>query len=178
MRRGSSRRQTDIRSLLITGAMSRLTVLARKSINEGSWLAQMLHRKPLMLVAIALANKMARAIWAMMTKNEDYRDPTLPTVADRIAQMVVKRHLEPLVEPTFHQDSCCMDTAEQWEPDDGRVSRPVLRERRGETPLRHSPCGVHQRSENAGCGERLIRTDMYLTRSSRRAATARPPDAC
>jgi hypothetical protein len=59
----------------IIGAMSRLTVLARKSIQEGSWLARLLHRKPLMLVAIALANKMARAIWAMMTKKEDYRDP-------------------------------------------------------------------------------------------------------
>ena len=29
----------------------------------------------------------------------------IPTVADRIAQMVVKRHLEPLVEPKFHSDS-------------------------------------------------------------------------
>lgn len=29
----------------------------------------------------------------------------IPTVADRIAQMVVKRHLEPLVEPGFHPDS-------------------------------------------------------------------------
>jgi group II intron reverse transcriptase/maturase len=29
----------------------------------------------------------------------------IPTVADRIAQMVVKRHLEPLVEPMFHPDS-------------------------------------------------------------------------
>ena len=67
--------QTDIRYLLIIGAMSRLTVLARRPIQEGSWLARMLHRKPLMLVAIALANKMARAIWAMMTKQEDYRDP-------------------------------------------------------------------------------------------------------
>jgi len=54
--------QTDIRSLLIIGAMSRLTVLARKSTPDGSWLARMLQRKPLMLVAIALANKMARAI--------------------------------------------------------------------------------------------------------------------
>jgi len=35
----------------------------------------MLLRKPLMLVAIALANKMARAIWAMLTKRKDYRDP-------------------------------------------------------------------------------------------------------
>ncbi|WP_288142320.1 transposase [Mesorhizobium sp.] len=55
--------QTDIRSLLIIGAMSRLTVLARKSIVEGSWLARILRGKPLMLVAITLANKMARPIW-------------------------------------------------------------------------------------------------------------------
>jgi hypothetical protein len=35
----------------------------------------MLARKPRMLVAIALANKMARTIWAMLARNEDYRDP-------------------------------------------------------------------------------------------------------
>lgn len=73
--------QADIRSLLIIGAMSRLTWLARKRIPEGSWLARMLARKPLMLVAIALANKMARAIWAMMTKKEDYRDPAQAVAA-------------------------------------------------------------------------------------------------
>lgn len=33
----------------------------------------MLARKPRMLVAVALANKMARSIWAMLTKGEDYR---------------------------------------------------------------------------------------------------------
>ncbi len=32
-------------------------------------------------VAIALANKMARQIWAMLTKNEDYRDPALAAAA-------------------------------------------------------------------------------------------------
>jgi transposase len=67
--------QADIRKLLIIGAMSRLNWLGRKSIDEGSWLARMLVRKPKMLVAIALANKMARAIWAMLTNNEDYRNP-------------------------------------------------------------------------------------------------------
>jgi len=30
-----------------------------------------------MLVAIALANKTVRAIWAMMTRQEEYRDPAL-----------------------------------------------------------------------------------------------------
>lgn len=67
--------QSDIRRLLIIGAMSRLNWLGRKSIPEGSWLARMAARKPRMLVAIALANKMARTIWAVLTKNEDYRDP-------------------------------------------------------------------------------------------------------
>jgi transposase len=73
--------QADIRRLLIVGAMSRLTWLGRKSIREGSWLARMLERKPKMLVAIALANKMARAIWAMLTRDEDYRDPVSAAAA-------------------------------------------------------------------------------------------------
>ena len=69
--------QADIRRLLITGAMSRLNWMGRKTIREGSWLAQLAARKPRKLVAVALANKMARTIWAMLTKNEVYRDPAL-----------------------------------------------------------------------------------------------------
>lgn len=68
--------QSDIRRLLIIGAMSRLNWLGRKSVPEGSWLARMITRKPRMLVAIALANKMARTVWALLTKNQDYRVPT------------------------------------------------------------------------------------------------------
>ncbi|MEM1150270.1 MAG: IS110 family transposase [Pseudomonadota bacterium] len=67
--------QSDIRRLLIVGAMSRLNWMGLKSIPEGSWLARMLQRKPRMLVAIALANKMARQIWAMLTKEQDYQYP-------------------------------------------------------------------------------------------------------
>jgi transposase len=73
--RTSKAGQSDIRRLLIIGAMSRLNWLGRKSIPEGSWLARMAVRKPRMLVAIALANKMARTIWALIAKNEDYRVP-------------------------------------------------------------------------------------------------------
>jgi transposase len=73
--------QADIRRLLIIGAMSRLNWMGRRSIPERSWLARLAARKPKMLVAIALANKMARAIWAMLTKNEDYRDPALTVPA-------------------------------------------------------------------------------------------------
>lgn len=73
--------QRDIRRLLIIGAMSRLNWLGRKSIPEGSWLDRLAARKPRMLVAVALANKMARTIWAMATKQEDYRDPVRAVAA-------------------------------------------------------------------------------------------------
>src|SRR5580692_9478984 len=67
--------QRDIRRLLITGAMSVVQAAGRSAPPENSWLAHMLGRKPRMLVALALANKMARGIWAMLTKGENYRDP-------------------------------------------------------------------------------------------------------
>jgi len=67
--------QRDIRRLLIIGAMAVVRSAARHGAPAGSWLERMLAKKPRMLVAIALANKMARGIWAMMTKQEDYRYP-------------------------------------------------------------------------------------------------------
>jgi transposase len=67
--------QRDIRRLLIMGAMTIVRWACRKGAAEGSWLHRMLARKPRMLAAIALANKMARAIWAMLTKGEEYRVP-------------------------------------------------------------------------------------------------------
>ena len=69
--------QRDIRRLLIIGAMAVVQWASRKGPPEGSWLAGMLARKPRMLVAMALANKMARSAWAMLTKREDYRIPTV-----------------------------------------------------------------------------------------------------
>ncbi len=79
--------QRDIRRLLIIGAISVVRWAVRKAAPEGSWLARMLARKPRMVVAIALANserrcatgsstpRTARSVWAMLTKQEDYRDP-------------------------------------------------------------------------------------------------------
>lgn len=67
--------QRDIRRLLFIGAMSVVQWAKRKGIVAGSWLKRIIDRKPLMLVAIALANKMARMVWAMTIKNEAYREP-------------------------------------------------------------------------------------------------------
>ena len=67
--------QRDIRRLLITGAMAVIQAAARRGTSRIMWLERMLAKKPRMLVAIALANKMARGLWAMVTKQQDYRNP-------------------------------------------------------------------------------------------------------
>jgi transposase len=73
--RTSKMGQRDIRRLLITGAMTVVRAALRTEKIKDGWLARMLARKPRLVVAIALANKMARSIWAMLVKGEDYRDP-------------------------------------------------------------------------------------------------------
>lgn len=69
--------QRDIRRLLIVGATAVVRGACRKGAPEGTWLHRMLARKPRMRAAIALANKMARSIWGMLTKAEDIVFPRL-----------------------------------------------------------------------------------------------------
>jgi transposase len=65
--------QTGIRRLLIVGAMSVIRRAVRKGGSSNRWLAALVARKPKMVAAVALANRMARMIWAVTTKQEDYR---------------------------------------------------------------------------------------------------------
>ncbi|MEO0830591.1 MAG: IS110 family transposase, partial [Pseudomonadota bacterium] len=65
--------QRDIRKLLITGAMAVIRWDLRKGPNADPWLARLLMRKPRLVAAVALANRMARMIWATVTKKEYYR---------------------------------------------------------------------------------------------------------
>ncbi|WP_303832198.1 IS110 family transposase [Asticcacaulis taihuensis] len=65
--------QSDIRKLLIVGAMSRIRWIVRKGVLPDNWLGRLMGRKARMAAAVALANKMARIVWAMMTRGENYR---------------------------------------------------------------------------------------------------------
>jgi transposase len=71
----SKRGERTIRRLLIIGASAVVQQASRRGAPKGSWLAQMLARKPKMLVTVALANKMARVIWALLVKGGIYRTP-------------------------------------------------------------------------------------------------------
>jgi len=73
----SKRGERTIRRLLIIGASAVVQQASRRGASKGSWLAQMLARKPKMLVTVALANKMARIIWALLVKGGTYRAPAV-----------------------------------------------------------------------------------------------------
>ena len=67
--------ERTLRRLLIIGASAVLRWAARHGAPAGSWIARMLARKPPMLVRVALANKMARIVWALMAKGGTYQAP-------------------------------------------------------------------------------------------------------
>jgi transposase len=69
--------QRDIRQRLIIGAVGAVRWALRRGAPEGSWLARMMAKKPRVLVAVALANRMARVARAVMRKGDDYRGPAV-----------------------------------------------------------------------------------------------------
>lgn len=67
-----------LRQLLVVGAMAVIRHASRPGARLASpWLAQLLARKPRKLAAVALANKTARIVWAMMTRGEAFRQAPL-----------------------------------------------------------------------------------------------------
>ncbi|TWB08198.1 transposase [Nitrospirillum amazonense] len=62
-----------LRQLLIVGATSVIRHAKPGAKSASAWLLKLLERKPRKLVAVALANKMARILWAMMAHGEAYR---------------------------------------------------------------------------------------------------------
>jgi len=62
----------EIRRLLVLGATSMVHRAAGWNSAAGAWTRGVLQRRPVRLVTVALANKMARIAWALMTRKEVY----------------------------------------------------------------------------------------------------------
>ena len=69
-----------LRRILVVGAHAVLR-RARQQPEKYPWLTQLLARKPFKVVAVALANKMARIAWALLAKGGTYRAPALAAAA-------------------------------------------------------------------------------------------------
>jgi transposase len=67
--------ERSLRRLLILGASAAAKTAGREGSRASPWLVGMLARKPRMLVTVALANKMARIVWALMAHGGTYRAP-------------------------------------------------------------------------------------------------------
>jgi transposase len=61
-----------LRRLLVHGARA----VMRWQGKTSPWLAGLLKRRPFNVVVVALANKLARVVWVVMARGEEYRRPT------------------------------------------------------------------------------------------------------
>ena len=78
IKRGPITKKGDgyLRRLLVLGATSYLARVRRGQVKGASaWVLKMAAHPKRKLAAVALANKTARIVWAMLAKNEDYRAP-------------------------------------------------------------------------------------------------------
>ena len=71
----------SIRRLLVIGATSVIRYARTKAPGDADWLKALLDRKPARVVTVALANKMARIAWAVLTRGEVYRKDFLVLTA-------------------------------------------------------------------------------------------------
>lgn len=81
----SKRGDTYLRTLLIHGARSVLLRLKRHADQAESWLARLVARRNPNVAAVALANKNARIIWALLAHDRDYQRGYVATPAQATA---------------------------------------------------------------------------------------------
>jgi transposase len=65
-----------LRQMLVVGSMAVIRHAQRHGTKR-AWLIQLLARRATKVAAVALANKTARMVWALMTSGERYREPTV-----------------------------------------------------------------------------------------------------
>lgn len=69
-----------LRSLLVVGA-SAVIQHARRGAKVSAWLSELLRRRPYKVAAIALANKMARIVWALLVRGGQFHSTANETMA-------------------------------------------------------------------------------------------------
>lgn len=73
--RTSKMGERSLRRLLIIGASAVLRWAVRRKDQAGAWLKRIMTAKPPLVARVALANKMARVVWALMANGGIYRAP-------------------------------------------------------------------------------------------------------
>lgn len=74
----SKRGDGYLRRLLVHGARAVLAWSRRRKQTLSDWLTALLARRPTNVVLVAMANKTARVVWAMLSRHQDYMPDRLP----------------------------------------------------------------------------------------------------
>ncbi len=74
----SKRGDVYLRTLLIHGARSVILAAQREVGAADTWLDQLLQRPHLNVAAVALANKIARTVWALLAHDREFRPDYRP----------------------------------------------------------------------------------------------------
>ena len=72
----SKRGDTYLRKLLGHGARATIRWVGRKTDRRSQWMRHLLERRGKNRTAVAVANKNARIVWALLTSHEDYQPAT------------------------------------------------------------------------------------------------------
>jgi transposase len=67
-----------LRRLLVVGATAVIRHIKGNPTPMASWVRKLMEKKPFRLVSVALANKLARIAWAVLTRKETYQPYKLP----------------------------------------------------------------------------------------------------
>src|SRR5216683_4755849 len=69
----SKRGASSLRTLLIHGARATRRWVGRKTDRRSQWMRPLVERRGTNRTAVAVANKHARMVWALLTSHQDYQ---------------------------------------------------------------------------------------------------------
>jgi len=90
----SKRGNTYLRKILIHGARAAAMRIRRDRFVIGGWMNALEARAPRNVLVVAMANKLARIAWAVLSTGEDYRPGVIASVAAQVPSELILRRSE------------------------------------------------------------------------------------
>ena len=84
----SKRGDSYLRKLLVHGARTTIRWVGRKTDRRSPWIRQLVEHRGKNRTAVAVANKNARIVWALLTSHQDYQPATSSGAQTRVSAIL------------------------------------------------------------------------------------------